>query len=120
MSKRTRHIREFVETLTGPVVYLAFFTISYFATSLVCVLSRGEESVVTSPAAVTVAVVLGFALLALLALGKVIADASRLVVREGEDREDVFMGWMTLVLAALSVLAVIWTALPAATIAPVC
>src|SRR5690606_24708042 len=59
MERRARHIREFVEALAGPAVYLVFFGLIYVAASLVCALSGGNDPIVSEPAAVIGGAILG-------------------------------------------------------------
>lgn len=120
MSKRTRHVWEFVETLTGPIVYLGFFGLTYFATSLVCALSRGNAPIVTDAPALIAATTFALALTAILLIALLMGNAGRMLANAGEDKKDGFMGLVTLTLAILSALAVVWTAVPAATLPPTC
>ena len=120
MERRARHIREFVEALAGPAVYLVFFGLIYVAASLVCALSGGNDPIVSEPAAVIGGAILGLTAAALLLLVAIAYEASQRLERHAVDREDTFMALLTLALAALSALAVIWTALPAAVVTAVC
>lgn len=114
MSKRTRHIREFVETLLGPAVFLGFFGLAYFAASLACALSGGNDPLVADPAAAASGAVMGLAVVALVLLAIITIDALRRLSGHRGDDQDSFMANLTVALAALSALAVVWTALPAA------
>lgn len=109
MSKDTRHIWEFVETLAGPAVYLAFFGVLYFLTSMAC-------SVDLSRSLVDIAA-LGLGLVALTLLAAIAVNGWRVRATGGEDA---FLGLTTLILAGLSAVAVIWTVLPAATLDIAC
>ncbi|WP_072396286.1 hypothetical protein [Hyphomicrobium sp. CS1GBMeth3] len=120
MSARRRHIREFIEALAGPAVFLSFFGIVYVLISVACSLSVGNDPLVAEPAAVIAGMVLGLTLVAFLLLAIVCIDASRRLVEAENDKEDTFLAKVTLALAALSGLAVLWTALPAATVSSVC
>lgn len=120
MSRRARHIREFVETLLGPAVYLGFFGLVYFAASLGCALSGGNDPLVADPASVISGTVLGLALVALLLLAMIIVDALRRLAAGAGDQQDTFLPMLTVALAVFSILAVIWTALPAGMVAATC
>lgn len=120
VSKRTRHIREFVETLLGPAIYFGFFGLAYLVASLACALSGGNDPLIAEPAFVISGAVLALALVALLLLATIIVDALRRLSGHDRDQQDTFMAMLTVALAALSALAVIWTAFPAATVMPVC
>lgn len=120
MSRRTRHIREFVETLAGPMIYLGFFGLAYLAASLSCALSGGNGALVADPRRAIAVTIAGLTAVALLLLALVIVDASRRLANGREDTEDVFLGMTALALAAVSALAVLWTALPAAAALSVC
>jgi hypothetical protein len=120
MSTRRRHIRELLEALAGPAVFLGFFGIVYVLASLTCALSVGNDPLVAEPAAVIAGTVLGLTLVACLLLAVICIDASRRLVEVEKDKEDTFLAMVTLALAALSGLAVLWTALPAATVSSTC
>lgn len=118
--RRSRHVWEFVETLLGPVIYLGFFGLAYLSGALACALARGIAPVVSNPQAAVSAAVLALALIALMLLGWHMAQGLRLLAKGREDAEDAFMDLVTLTLAMLSALAVVWTALPVATVASAC
>lgn len=118
--RRSRHVWEFVETLLGPIIYLGFFGLTYLSGSLVCALSRGNVPAIEDAQTAVGIAVLGLALIALLLLAWHMAKGIRLLARGREDGEELFMGLVTLTLALLSALAVLWTAVPAATVAPTC
>jgi surface polysaccharide O-acyltransferase-like enzyme len=120
MDKRSRHVWEFVETLLGPAIYLGFFGIVYLINSLACALSQGNSPFITDSQTVMTTTVAALALLALLLVARNATHGIGLLANEREDNEDSFMGLVTLTLAFLSALAVVWTALPAATVPLTC
>lgn len=120
MSQRKRHIREFVEALAGPAVFLVFFGAVYTLGSLVCALSVGNDPLVSEPEAVIGGTILGLTLVAFLLFAMISIDASRRLVEAERENEDRFLAILNLALAALSGLAVLWTALPAATVPTAC
>ena len=120
MDRRSHHVRGFVEMLLGPVIYLGFFGLTYLANSLICTLSHGNTPMITDTQAAVNVSVLGLTIAAIVLIGWHLINGFRLVARGREDREDAFMGLVSLTLAMLSALAVLWTALPAATLPPTC
>ncbi len=118
--RRSRHVWEFVETLLGPAVYLGFFGLTYLAGSLGCALSRGNEPMIADPQTTVRVVVFGLSILALTLIAFIMSNGVRLLDKGREDSEDTFLGLVTLALAVLSALAVIWTALPVATVHASC
>lgn len=119
-NRRSRHIWEFVETLLGPAIYLGFFGLVYLSGSLVCTLSRGNAPMIDDAQTMIGVTVLVFTLIALVLIGWHVAHGLRLLAKGRDDPEDTFMGLVTLTLAVLSGVAVLWTALPAAAISPTC
>ena len=118
--RRSRHVWEFIETLLGPAIYLGFFGLIYLAGSFTCAVSRGNAPVVHEPQTVLAVSVFGLTLIPLLMIAWVGANGIRLLDKGREDAEDNFMGIVTLALAGLSAVAVIWTAVPAATVSLTC
>jgi hypothetical protein len=119
MTTRTRHIREFVETLSGPIVFVLFFGITYFVSATGCMLHADPTPVlVVSQGAIGVAI---FALmvLALLLITLAGVAAARRLSAGSSDQEDRFLAYVTLTLAILSGIAVLWAATPAAVL-PLC
>lgn len=112
---RRRHTREFVETLLGPAIYLVYFVMAYGASSVACALGEGSAPMLADGAAVVRNVVLVFTLAALGAVALVaVLAARRLAPSRGgnaraEDDQDLFMALLTLALALLSALAILWT-----------
>jgi hypothetical protein len=108
MSTRKRHIWEFIETLIGPAVFAAYFGLTYAAVGLI----QAERSTLLDVGGLRLALAaLTFAALAALVLISVGAVRRR----SGQaDKEDDFLANLTLWLALLSILAVLWTALSAA------
>ncbi|HET6389205.1 hypothetical protein [Hyphomicrobium sp.] len=119
-NRRSRHVWEFVETLLGPIIYLGFFGLSYFVATLGCVLSRGNEPMIADPQTTVRIAVLVLTFLALAMIARLTKNGVRLLSQGRDDREDTFLGMLTLALAALSALAIIWTALPVATVQQSC
>jgi len=120
MDKRSRHVWEFVATLLGPAIYLGFFGLIYLTNALTCALSRGNSPMIANAQVVLTASAALLALFALLLIAWHATRGLRLLSRERTDTEDNFMGRVTAILAFLSAVAVIWTALPAATVAIAC
>lgn len=118
--RRSRHVREFIGTLLGPAIYLGFFGLIYLAGSLTCALSGGNAPAVRDPQMMLGISVFSLTLIALVMIAWVGANGIRLLDKGREDPEDNFMGIVTLTLAGLSVIAVIWTAVPAATVPVTC
>jgi peptidoglycan biosynthesis protein MviN/MurJ (putative lipid II flippase) len=111
MSKiRVRPFRDFLLSLVGPVVWAAHFFVIYGAEALVCtgaeqaaIQNRGFLSVAALATAIALAALGGFALWQL--------RAGRRGYHEGSD-ETAFLRITSLALAVLSMMAVIWVALP--------
>lgn len=120
MSKHTRHIGEFVEALAGPAIYLGFFGLAYFAAALICPLSSGNDPLLSEPQSVIGGTILVLTIVALFLLAVIAIDALRRLAGQKGDQQDTFLALLTVALAAFSALAVIWTALPASIVVPVC
>lgn len=118
--QRSRHVWEFIETLLGPAIYLGFFGLVYLAGSFTCVLSRGNAPIMSDPQAAFGLSVGVLTLIALVMIAWFSVKGFRLLAKGREDPEDTFMGLVTLTLASLSALAVIWTAIPTATLPLTC
>lgn len=120
MDKRSRHVWSFVATLLGPAIYLGFFGLIYLTSSLTCALSRGNSPMIASAQLVMTASATVLSLVALLLVAGQATHGVSLLAKERGDSEEYFMGRVTAILAFLSAIAVIWTALPAATVAINC
>lgn len=122
MERRRRHTRELIVALLGPVIYLAFFGFAYLAPSLICALAVGNEPLVTSPVTVTSQTVSALTVVALVLLAILIGYAFRRlgIGDRHRDKQELFLAMLTIALGALSLLAVIWTALPVAAAVSVC
>jgi succinate dehydrogenase hydrophobic anchor subunit len=116
----TRHVWDFGETLLGPAIYLVFFGLTYLAGSLACALSRGNMPVLPDAQTAMSIAVAAFTLVALALIGWHMTAGLRLLAKGRKDREEAFLGFVTLTLAALSAIAVVWTALPAAMVPATC
>ena len=114
---RRRHTREFVETMLGPAIYIVYFVLAYAASSVACMLGEGSTPTLPdSAAAVRNAIlVLTFAalgtvgLVALFAARRLAPSRGRAGSGQAEDDQDLFMALLTLALALLSALAILWT-----------
>ena len=113
MSTRTQHVWEFIETLVGPIVFVAYFGLAYLATTFGCSLAADAAFAVAPSKAVGVALA-ALTATALVALAVIAGAAARRVyIPAAEaDEEDVFLAYLTLILAALAAVAVFWTAAP--------
>ena len=112
MSTRTQHIREFVETMYGPIVFIGYFGLIYLISSVLCALAA-DPTPPLAVSATTVAWVIGaLTVTALLALAFLGSTAARRLADPGPegDEEDVFLTYVSLCLTLLSVVGVIWTA----------
>lgn len=119
---RRRHTREFVETLIGPVVYIIYFVLAYSATTVACSLAQGSVPTIADGPAVARNATFGLTLVALAAISIVSLLAMRRLSpfgRKAEDNQDLFMAILTLALALLSALAVLWTGV-ATMLVPAC
>lgn len=119
---RRRHTREFVETLLGPAVYVVYFVLAYGASALSCMLARGTQPLISDGAAAAQNATFALTLGALAAIVMVAVLAARRLAPAGanaEDDQDVFMAILTLALALLSALAVLWTGV-ATLLVPAC
>jgi hypothetical protein len=118
--KESRHVWEFVQALLGPIIYLGFFGLTYLASSFTCALSRGNTpSLSDAQSAISLAVI-GLTMASLALIAWHVASFIPLLARGREDPEGYFMGRVSLALALLSAVAVLWTALPAAVLPLAC
>jgi hypothetical protein len=121
MSTRTQHVWEFVETLTGPIVFVGYFGLSYLWSSLGCTFAADPTPLlrISEMAVGAVVAVLTAAALVILAVISILA-ASRILHSTAEgDEEDTFLACITFALAGMSAVAVVWTGVTAASI-PLC
>lgn len=116
----SRHVWEFIETLSGPFIYLIFFGLSYLASSLSCALWRTELFVTMSIGEATTGIAIGLAVVALMVLGTLVVKSARMLTIAKGDNEDRFLGMTTFMLAILSALAVVWTMLAAVFVTATC
>ena len=121
MSIRTQHVWEFIETMFGPIVFVGYFGLTYLLSALACTLA-GDQTIAreVGEAVVDVAFVV-LTLIALVALAFIGAAAARHVAspEQQADEEEAFLAYITLCLAALSAVALLWTA-AAAAVTPLC
>ena len=112
MSTRTQHIREFVETMYGPIVFIGYFGLIYLISSVLCALAADPVpplAVSVTTGAWAIGALTVTALLALAFLGSAAARQLANPRPEGDD-EDVFLAYVTLCLTLLSAVGTIWTA----------
>ena len=121
MSTRTQHIWDFVETLAGPVVFIGYFGLCYFLSSVGCLLHADPSPLVvvsTGGIGVTLAVLTVAALVGLALIAG--AAARRLSpTHAGPDEERMFLAYLTIALSLLAGVGVAWIAAAAATV-PMC
>lgn len=121
MSTRTQHIWDFVETLAGPVVFIGYFGLGYFLSSLGCMLHADPTPLlVVSPEGIGVMLAM-LTVAALVALALVAGAAARRLspLHAGPDEERMFLAYLTIALALLAGVGVAWIAAAAATV-PIC
>lgn len=119
---RRRHTREFVETLIGPAVYVVYFVLAYSASAVACTLSQGTTPTIPDGAATVHNVNFWLTLIALVVITGVVVLALRRLAptaRATENDQDFFLAILTLALALLSALAVMWTGI-ATLLVPAC
>ena len=112
MSTRTQHIREFVETMYGPIVYIGYFGLTYLISSVMCALAADPTSPIAISATALAWAIGALTVTALLALAFLGSAAARQLADPGPegDDEDVFLAYVTLCLTLLSAVGTIWTA----------
>ena len=112
MSTRPQHIREFVETMYGPIVFIGYFGLIYLISSVLCALAADPTPPLAVSATTAAWVIGALTVTALLALAFLGSTAARRLADPGPERdeEDVFLTYVTLCLTLLSVVGVIWTA----------
>ena len=112
MSTRTQHIREFVETMYGPIVFIGYFGLIYFISSVLCALAADPTPPIAIGATTAAWLTGALTVAALVALAMLGWAASRQLADPGPegDAEDVFLAYVTLCLALLSAVATLWTA----------
>lgn len=106
--QRTGSIIPLVAMITGPIVWAAHLFLLYGAATLACLTPDASEPV--------------FRIFAVIVSLAMVAGLAWFIIRQaGQLREDSsserFNAIVTIVLAGLSILAMIWTALPVAVIA---
>lgn len=114
---RRRHTREFVETMLGPAIYIVYLVLAYAASSVACMLGEGTTPTLPDAATtarnallvLTVAALGATALVALLAARRLAASKGHARNNRAENDQDLFMALLTLALALLSALAILWT-----------
>ena len=124
---RRRHTREFVETLLGPAIYVVYFVLAYAASSVACTLGKGSSPTLPDSAAaaqnalliLTFAALGAVAIIALLAARRLAPFRADARQERAEDNQDLFMALLTLALALLSALAILWTGI-ATLLVPAC
>lgn len=112
---RTRPLADLLRLFIGPGLWFGHFTILYGAEALICTppLTSGR-AMVWIAAAVTIAVLAALSLFAAMLMRRRALD-----VRPEEDTGPAFLHAVTLLLAVLSALGVVWTVLPVGLL-PVC
>ena len=121
MSTRTQHIWEFIETLLGPIVFVVYFGLSYLLSSVGCTLAADMAFAPVINATAIAAVLVILTLAAFLALALVAGAAARRLSDPGShsDEEDTFLAYLTVTLALLSAVGVMWIAIAASSM-PTC
>ena len=121
MSIRTQHVWEFIETMFGPIVFVGYFGLTYLLSALGCTLAGDRTIAREENEAIMGVSFVALTLIALVALAFIGAAAARHVAspEPQADEEDAFLAYITLCLAALSAVAVLWTA-AAAAVTPLC
>lgn len=109
---RTRSLADFLWLLVGPVVWLLHLVVLYGTEALICTPPVGSGRTMMWMGAAATIVALG-------ALGMLAAVSIRRLQDAEEQADTAFLRKTTLLLALLSALGVIWSALPLA-LMPVC
>jgi hypothetical protein len=121
MNARAQHIWEFVETMYGPIVFIVYFGLVYFISSVLCSLAADPNPPIETSTTTVAWTVGAFTVIALLGLTFLGATASRRLTRPGlgRDEQTYFLAYIALCLTLLSVVGIIWIAATFATL-PLC